>query len=194
MFDRSIEREFLSFGNQEGISIIAYSPLHRGRIVANKKQWAILQEVARKYQKTPAQIVLRWLIGHQSVLAIPNTTNLERMVENAQSMNFDIEKEDIRNIEANCTGHFLNVAPGAIQVANDSKRSVYRTLDEAMANALNCVPSPLELAKQIEEGDFLKPVRLRPAGNSRERFELLEGRIRYWAWVIAHGFENPYQR
>ena len=191
LFDRSIERDFLSFGQQEGISIIAYSPLHRGRIVANRMQWTVLEKIAGKYQKTPAQTVLRWLIGHQPVLAIPNTINPKRMVENAQSMDFDLDEEDVRYLGEKCTGHFLNVPPRSIQVADDSGRSVYRTLEEAIANALNCVPSPQDLAKQIEEGDFLKPVRLRPAGSSRERFDLLEGRIRYWAWVIAHGFEKP---
>jgi hypothetical protein len=43
----------------------------------------------------------------------------------------------------------------------------------------------------MKAGEFLKPVRLRPVGSSCERFELLEGRIRFWAWVIAHGFEKP---
>jgi len=191
LFDRSIEQEFLAYGQEEGISIVAYSPLHRGRIVANRKQWAVLHEVGKKYQKTPAQIVLRWLIGHQPVVAIPNTINPKRMVENAQSMDFDLDEDDIRILGEKCTGHFRNVSPRSIQVADDTGRSVYRTLEEAMANALNCVPSPQDLAKQIGEGDFLKPVRLRPAGSSGERFELLEGRIRYWAWVIAHGFEKP---
>ncbi|MDH5426717.1 MAG: aldo/keto reductase [Nitrospirota bacterium] len=191
LFDRSNEKELLSYGQQKGLSIVAYSPLHRGRVVANAKQWSVLQELARKYQKTPAQIVLRWLIGQQSVIAIPNTTNPGRMVENAQSMGFDLEDEDVRHLGEKCTGHFKNVPPRSIQVADDSGRSVYRTLEEAMANALNFVPSPQDLAMQIEEGDFVKPVRLRPAKSSGERFELLEGRIRYWAWVIAHGFEKP---
>ena len=88
LFDRSIERQLLSYGQQEGISIIAYSPLHRGRIVANQKQRGILQEIASKYQKTPAQIVLRWLIGHEPVVVIPNTTNLERMKEKCSKYEF----------------------------------------------------------------------------------------------------------
>ncbi len=191
LFDRSIERDFLPLAQKLDISIIAYSPLHRGRIVANQKQWAILQEIASKYQKTPAQIVLRWLTNQQPVVVIPNTTKIQRVKENAESLNFDIEEEDIRYLGEKCTGHLLDVPPSSIQVADDSGRSVYRTLEEAMANALKCVPSPQDLAKQIEEGDFLKPVRLRPSGSSREQFELLEGRIRYWAWVIAHGFDKP---
>ncbi len=191
LFDRSVERDFLPLAQKLGISIIAYSPLHRGRIVANQKQWAILQEIASKYQKTPAQIVLRWLTKQQPVVVIPNTTNVQRVKENAESPNFDMEEKDLRYLGEKCTGHLLDVPPSSIQVADDSGRSVYRTLEEAMANALKCVPSPQDLAKQIEAGDFLKPVRLRPAGSSRERFELLEGRIRYWAWVIAHGFDKP---
>ena len=191
LFDRSIEEQFLPYGMQEGISIIAYSPLHRGRIVANRAQYTILQTLAKKYQKTPAQIVLRWLIGHSPVVVIPNTTNVERMKENAQSMDFHLAEEDIRLIHEKCAGHLLKVSPQDIRMAEDSGRSVYRTLDEALANASHCVPSPRDLAKQIEDGEFLKPVRLRPTGSSHEGFELLEGRIRYWAWVIAHGFEKP---
>lgn len=191
MFDRSAEREILSYGQEEGISIIAYSPLHRGRIVANRKQYAVLQKIADKYEKTPAQIVLRWLIEAQPVVVIPNTTNIQRLQENAQSMDFDLAKEDVLYLAETCRGHLLDVSPRSIQVAENSGRSVYRTLEEALANALNCVPSPQDLAKQISAGEFLKPVRLRPADSSRERFELLEGRIRYWAWVIAHGFEKP---
>ncbi|MDR4494369.1 MAG: aldo/keto reductase [Nitrospirales bacterium] len=191
LFDRSIEGEFLSFGQEEDISIIAYSPLHRGRIVANQNQYAVLQEMANKYQKTPAQIVLRWLTEAQPVVVIPNTTNSQRMIENAQSMDFNLDRDDVLSLAERCTGHLLNVSPRCIRVAEDSGRSVYRTLEEALANTLNCVPSPQDLAKEIEMGGFLKPVRLRPSGNSRERFELLEGRIRYWAWVIAHGFEKP---
>ncbi len=191
LFDRSIEEEILPYGQTAGVSVIAYSPLHRGRIVANQKQYLVLQELADKYHKSPAQIVLRWLTQHEPVVVIPNTTKCQRMKENAESLNFDLEEEDVRSLGEKCTGHLLEVPPGSIQVADDSGRSVYRTLEEAMANALKCVPSPQELAKQIKEGEFLKPVRLRPTGSSSERFELLEGRIRYWAWVIAYGYEKP---
>lgn len=191
LFDRSIEREFLPYGQKEGISIVAYSPLHRGRIVANRRQLAALQEIANKYHKTPAQIVLRWLTGHLPVVVIPNTTNCQRMRENAESVNFDLKDEDASYLEGKCTGHFLEIPPRSIQVADAPGRPVYRTLEEALKNAMNCVPSPQELAQQITVGGLLKPVRLRPSGISHDRFELLEGRIRYWAWVIAHGFEKP---
>ena len=191
LFDRSIEREFLPYGQKEGISIIAYSPLHRGRIVANQNQYVVLQEIADKYHKSPAQIVLRWLTKHHPVVVIPNTTKIQRMRENAESLNFDLDEDDAEYLGKACTGHRADIHPSSIRVAEDSGRSVYRTLEEAMANALNCVPSPKDLAKQIEEGDFVKPVRLRPAESSGERFDLLEGRIRYWAWVIAYGYEKP---
>lgn len=191
LFDRSIEQEMLPYANEQSLSVIAYSPLHRGKIVANRKQYAVLQTMADKYQKTPAQIVLRWLTSHQPVVVIPNTTSITRMTENAQSMDFDLEEDDYRALSGKCRGHFLNIPPRSIQIAEDTGHSVYRTLDEAVANAMNFVPSPQDLAREIEVGGFLKPVRLRPSGQSGERFELLEGRIRYWAWVIAHGFEKP---
>ena len=135
----------MPYGEQHGITIIAYRPLHRGRVVANWNQWAILQKIAEKYQKTPAQIVLRWLISHEPVVVIPNTTNSTRMLENAQSMDFHLDEEAVQCLEEKCTGHYRKIPPRSIQVSDDSGRSVYRTLEEAKANAMNCVPSPQDI-------------------------------------------------
>ena len=55
------------------------------------------------------------------------------------------------------------------------------------------MPSPKDLAESIKESEYLKPVRLKRSAdpNSSYDFELVGGRIRYWAWVIAHGNNCP---
>ena len=47
--------------------------------------------------------------------------------------------------------------------------------------------------KSIKKSKYLKPVRLKRSTdpNSSHDFELVGGRIRYWAWVIAHGKNCP---
>ena len=49
----------------------------------------------------------------------------------------------------------------------------------------------MELAKGIERGEFLKPVRVIPSADAWYDYDLIGGRIRYWAWVIAHQGKAP---
>jgi hypothetical protein len=75
--------------------------------------------------------------------------------------------------------------------ANDD-RIVYRTVEQALANPLGMSPSPRQLADEIiaSGGRLQKPVKLRWHSQSR-RYSLVEGRLKYWAWVIAYGIESP---
>ena len=48
-------------------------------------------------------------------------------------------------------------------------------------------PSPVELSKFILKGEPTKPVRVIPSkSNDVYEYELIEGRLRFWAWNIAH--------
>jgi len=69
---------------------------------------------------------------------------------------------------------------------------VYQTREEAINNHLKLAPSPLELASYIKAGDPIKPVRLVPNldFNSTHKYDLVEGRLRYWAWVLAYNGEK----
>ena len=56
-----------------------------------------IQEIAEKYNKTPAQIVLRWHI-QQGRLPITRTTHFNRMKENIDIFNFEISQEDMEKV------------------------------------------------------------------------------------------------
>lgn len=193
LFDRSIEDHLLPYCEQEGITVIVYSPLHRGRITTGAKRIEALQAIAARYDKTVAQIALRWLISHRQVVAIPNTTNPERIKENAASADFDLSAEDIEEIGRVCALKAVGVPTQKIRVSAEYNRAVYQTLEEAKENRFNLVPSPIQLAGQIQGGEFLKPVQLVRSKDLRGKYEydLVEGRIRYWAWVIAYGGQLP---
>ena len=87
-FDRNTEvRRCCSMHD---IVVEAYSPLTRGHQVDHP---TIIQ-VAKKYHKTPAQIMLRWCIEHGTV-PIPKTTHLARMKENIEIFDFSLEESDM---------------------------------------------------------------------------------------------------
>ena len=190
LFDRGIEDHVLPYCQRRSLTLIAYSPLARGTI-AGPPGVETLQRIASNHNATAAQVALRWLIGHGPVVVIPNTTNLQRVKENASSADLDLREEEIEEISRDCIVRPVPVPTQAIRVAATSDRSVYRTLEEAVQNRFNSVPSPVELAEQIKGGEFLKPVRLVPSGLAEGEYDLIEGRVRYWAWVIAYSGGNP---
>lgn len=80
-----------SYHQEKGIGIQAWSPLGRGTYLKND---VILQELAVKYEVTPAQLVLRWL-NQRGIVSLPRSSNLSRLRQNIQIFDFSIEEADM---------------------------------------------------------------------------------------------------
>jgi len=87
LFDRTIENDILPFCEENSIAVIAYSPLDQGDIIQGESKSEIIRAIALKYNKTPAQIVLNWLISHKNVITIPKALKPEHIRQNAESAN-----------------------------------------------------------------------------------------------------------
>ncbi|MEC8536178.1 MAG: aldo/keto reductase, partial [Bacteroidota bacterium] len=140
---------------------------------------------SKKYNCTPGQVVLNWLTAQSRVVVIPNTSKEKRAIENAKSTNFNLSPEDLKLIDENLKTPVSYVDVNEIKVSNDYNRKVYTTVQEALDNKMNLTPSPVQLAEEMKKGFFLKPIRLKQIQDNR--YDLIEGRLRYWAWVIAFG-------
>lgn len=79
----------------EGIVVEAYAPLAR----AYKMKDRTIVELAKKYNCTPAQLLVRWSLQHGYV-PLPKSVNKERIVENAKVEGFVIEDADIERMDA----------------------------------------------------------------------------------------------
>lgn len=84
-----VQREAVSYCKDHMIIVEAWSPLIRGNL-----DHPILLILAAKYNKTPAQIVLRWSIQH-GFLPLPKASGRERMLENKDIFDFELSEEDI---------------------------------------------------------------------------------------------------
>lgn len=89
------QRDLLAFCREKGITLEAYSPLTKGRRLDDPR----LAEIARKHGKTPAQILIRWVI-EQEVVVIPKSTRRERIAENANVFDFSLDADDRRVLDA----------------------------------------------------------------------------------------------
>ena len=76
--------------------IQAWGPLNEGQ--RNIFKHEILEEIAKKHDKTVAQIVLRWHI-QKHIMTIPKTIHKDRMIENMNIWDFKLDSEDFKKID-----------------------------------------------------------------------------------------------
>jgi diketogulonate reductase-like aldo/keto reductase len=80
---------------RRGIGVEAYSPLTRGRDLADPA----LARVAARLGRTPAQVMLRWGLEHGFVV-LPKSDHRERQVENAAIFDFALSPADVAELDA----------------------------------------------------------------------------------------------
>lgn len=83
--------EMLKYCKEKKIIIQAYSPLTRATRLDN----ATLNQIANKYERTPAQILIRWNLQQGSV-PIPKANQKPHLEENINEFDFEISDEDIQ--------------------------------------------------------------------------------------------------
>lgn len=88
------QRELLKYCREKGIQLEAWSPLMHGNL-----HEVDLSDLAAKYGKTPAQIILRWDI-QQGVVTIPKSVTPSRIEENSQIFDFELSEEDMDKMTA----------------------------------------------------------------------------------------------
>lgn len=90
-----MQTEVVKYNQAHDIVSEAYSPLGTGKIFEVEE----LKELAAKYNKSIAQLVLRWSLQHE-FLPLPKSVHEERVHENADIFDFEIEEEDMKKIDS----------------------------------------------------------------------------------------------
>ena len=103
---RLTQKDLQAFCQQYGIQLEAWSPLMQGELLDN----AELQEIAKKYNKSVAQIILRWDLQN-GVVTIPKSTKEHRIVENASVFDFELTADDMRSIDSLNQNHRVGPDP-----------------------------------------------------------------------------------
>ncbi len=85
------------FMEQNNVQVEAWAPFAEGKnkIFSNP----ILVSIGNKYHKSPAQVILRWLI-EQNIVVVSKTTHLERMKENFNIFDFKLDSNDMELIKS----------------------------------------------------------------------------------------------
>lgn len=94
-FHQQIETQ--QFLQENKVQIESWGPFAEGK--NNIFQNELLASIGKKYDKTIAQVILRWLT-QRGVIAIPKSVHKKRMEENFNSLDFDLSAEDMEAIKA----------------------------------------------------------------------------------------------
>lgn len=90
-----IQEEVRAYCKEKEIQVEAWSPLMNGSLLEE----SLIQQLASKYGKTPAQIVLRYDVQH-GVVTIPKTMTPARMTENLTVFDFALAEEEMAQLDA----------------------------------------------------------------------------------------------
>lgn len=90
------QTETLEVCVENDVMLTAYTPLNRGRGMDND----FLIEIGERHNKTPAQVVLRWLLQQENVSAIPKASAREHQEENIDIFDIELDDDEMERIDA----------------------------------------------------------------------------------------------
>ena len=94
------QKSLLNFCREHSIAFQAYSSLGTSNSEFTQQlfQNDVIARMAKKYSKTPAQILLKWSV-QQNIGVIPKSTNLDHISENINLFDYELRTEDIEAIK-----------------------------------------------------------------------------------------------
>jgi 2,5-diketo-D-gluconate reductase B len=84
----------LSDLRRQGLALVAYSPLGRGRLVKNP----VLASIGKRYGKTASQVALNWLVRQDGVATIPKASSEAHCRANLEVFDFTLSADDLSEI------------------------------------------------------------------------------------------------
>lgn len=88
------QNELLEYCIGEDMMLTAYSPLGVGDVL----EVDVLREIGKRYEKTAAQVAIRWLLQQPQVSTIPMSSSPEHIRENFDVFDFELTDEEMRAI------------------------------------------------------------------------------------------------
>ncbi|KKS05003.1 MAG: hypothetical protein UU82_C0002G0011 [Candidatus Nomurabacteria bacterium GW2011_GWC2_41_8] len=86
----------LNYCQNNDVFLVAWRPVGKGNLLENIP--SIVKEMCDKYQKTPAEIAINWLISQPYILTLSKTRNIEHLRDNLNAIGWEMEQNDIEKL------------------------------------------------------------------------------------------------
>lgn len=93
---RGIEWNLLPWCRQQGIPIMAYSPIEQGRLLNNRT----LKTIAQQRGVTAAQVAIAWLLHQENVIVIPKSSRIDHVEQNYAALNLKLNADELASLDA----------------------------------------------------------------------------------------------
>lgn len=101
-----VQQDLVDFCTSKSIQYEAWSPFMQGKVF----NLDICQELSKKYNKSVAQVILRWNL-QKGVVTIPKSVKKERIQSNADIFDFEISTEDVAYLDSLDRGERIGPDP-----------------------------------------------------------------------------------
>lgn len=112
-YNQQIEAE--KWHDKYGIQLEAWAPFLEGR--ENIFKDPVLTDIAKRYEKTVAQVIIRWHL-QRGIVVIPKSVHYNRMAENFNVFDFELSAQDmvqIASLDKNRSAFFSHTDPNMVE-------------------------------------------------------------------------------
>lgn len=125
------QNDLLKFCKKNDIHLTAYSPLGSGDRSEEMKakdepsllENEVIKEIAKKHNVSPAQVIIKWNV-ERGTAVIPKSVHKERIIENLNSINVNLDKDDLSKIST-LDEHFRYVTGEFFVTEGNSYENIY---------------------------------------------------------------------
>lgn len=114
------QQEHARYWNEKyNVAVEVWAPFGEGK--GDLFNEPTLKEISKKYNKTTAQVMLRWNL-QRGIIVIPKSTHYERIVENFNVFDFNLSEEDMNRIsmlDKNTSSFFSHTDPKIVEWFGD---------------------------------------------------------------------------
>lgn len=90
-----VQPKLLKYCQSQNIQFEAWSPIMRGKV----NEIPVIIDIAKKYNKTPIQVVLRWDL-QKGIVTIPKSIHKDRIISNTNIFDFELNADEIQKIDS----------------------------------------------------------------------------------------------
>jgi len=88
---------FLNYAQTHDVMVTAWRPIEGGML--SKTKIRVIGDICKKYNKTPSQAAINWLISQDNVVTIPGSRNIKHLEENLGALGWQLSQEDFRMLD-----------------------------------------------------------------------------------------------
>lgn len=87
----------LKYCQQNDVMLVAWRPVEKGKLAGRMD---VVDQMAKKYKKTPAQIAINWLISQDNVVTLAKMGKIEHLEENLGAIGWEMKKVDVEKLRS----------------------------------------------------------------------------------------------